>query len=87
MSARETHPKREKATRAILSRVVIFTRARVLLALLSLRKNGRLLVVYANSFMLPLCFDIVLHCPSDAVAKLEYSRRVLNLVVCGHIEA
>ena len=29
----------------------------------------------------------VLHCRADAVAKLEYSRRVLNLVVCGHIEA
>ena len=23
----------------------------------------------------------------DLEAKLEYSRRVLNLVVCGHIEA
>ena len=29
----------------------------------------------------------VLHCRADAVAKLEYSRRVLYLVVCGHIEA
>ena len=29
----------------------------------------------------------VLHCCEDAVAKLEYSRRVLNLVVRGHIEA
>ena len=29
----------------------------------------------------------VLHCCVDAVAKLEYSRRVLYLVVCGHIEA
>ena len=31
------------------SRGVIFTRARVSLALLSLRKNGGLLVVYRNS--------------------------------------
>ena len=29
----------------------------------------------------------VLHCRADVVAKLEYSRRVLYLVVCGHIEA
>ena len=29
----------------------------------------------------------VFHCRADAVAKLDYSRRVLNLVVRGHIEA
>ena len=29
----------------------------------------------------------LLHCRADAVAKLEYSRRVLYLVVRGHIEA
>ena len=29
----------------------------------------------------------VLHFRANAVAKLEYSRRVLYLVVCGHIEA
>ena len=28
----------------------------------------------------------VLHCRADAVAKLKYSRRVLILAVCGHIE-
>ena len=28
----------------------------------------------------------MLHCCTDLVAKLEYSRSVLNLVVCGHIE-
>ena len=37
--------KRERACR-VFSREVIFTRARVSLALLSLRKNGGLLVVY-----------------------------------------
>ena len=46
-------PTREKATRGgervcLFSRGVIFTRARVSLALLSLRKNGGLLVVYAQ---------------------------------------
>ena len=44
MSARENHPTREKVTRVTCG--VIFTRARVSLALLSLRKNGALLVVY-----------------------------------------
>ena len=29
----------------------------------------------------------MLHCRTDAVAKLEYPRRVLILAVCGHIEA
>ena len=29
----------------------------------------------------------MLHSCANAVAKLEYSRRVLNLVDCGHIEA
>ena len=28
-----------------------------------------------------------MHCRADAVAKLEYSRRVLILAVFGHIEA
>ena len=56
MSTRENHPKREKVTRGaffslpaacrLFSRGVIFTRARVSLALLSLRKNWGLLVVY-----------------------------------------
>ena len=41
-SERENHPTREKATRG----GVIITRARVSHALLSLRKNGGLLVVY-----------------------------------------
>ena len=29
----------------------------------------------------------MLHCYANAVAKLEYSRRVLYLAVCDHIEA
>ena len=28
----------------------------------------------------------VLHCRADVVTKLKYSRRVLILAVCGHIE-
>ena len=43
-SVRENHPTREKATR-LFSRGVIFKRARVSLALLSLSKNAGLLVV------------------------------------------
>ena len=59
-SVRENHPTREKATRGgerekslpaacrLFSRGVTFTRARVSHALLSLRKNGGLLVVYTH---------------------------------------
>ena len=66
-STRENHPTREKATRGgereksffslpvacrLFSRGVIFTRARVSLALLSLRKNGGLLVVQTCSVLM-----------------------------------
>ena len=48
--ALENHPREKGETRqgerSVFSRGVIFTRARVSLALLSLRKNGGLLVVY-----------------------------------------
>ena len=46
MELRSKSEKRRHATCRLFSRGVIFTRARVLLALLSLRKNGGLLVVY-----------------------------------------
>ena len=39
------------------------------------------------SRVLSISLQQVLHCRKDAVAKLEYAGRVLNLVVCGHIEA
>ena len=42
-------PHARKAACRLFSRGLIFTRARILLALLSLRKNGGLLVVYSNS--------------------------------------
>ena len=42
-------PARVKNTCRLFSRGVIFTRARVLLTLLSLRKNGGLLVVYYST--------------------------------------
>ena len=43
----------------LFSRGVIFTRARVSLALLSLRKNGGLLVVYALHEGLALCYTAI----------------------------
>ena len=44
----------------LFSRGVIFTRARVSLALLSLRKNGGLLVVYATRGSCPLLCEVIL---------------------------
>ena len=70
--ARENHPTRKKATCGgerekwffslaaacrLSSHVVIFTRARVWDALLSLRKNGGLLVVYSHIKNLPLFWE------------------------------
>ena len=84
MVGRENHPRREKATRGgereffslpsachLFSRGVIFTCARVSHALLSLRKNGGLLVLNLHHSQSPH-FPSVLHCLAKfAFVKLQ----------------
>ena len=63
-SARENHPTREKrlAVCHLFSRGVIFTPAHVSLALLSLRKNGGLLVVYyTTDWKVKTLLDSIIH--------------------------
>ena len=70
MRARENYPTREKA---------IFTRARVSLALLSLRKNGGLLAVYCEPNF-PLA-------ESSSRRKIKQATRNLHLVKTDYSES
>ena len=73
----------------LFSRGVIFTRARVSLALLSLRKNGGLLVVYHGSDF--LCFlllmrviggvKVVLHLTSPIWFQIDVRQRLNSLLI------